>query len=360
MKILQITDTLRSGGKERQIVELLTYLSTKKDVTCELIIMSDNVHYTYIDDLNIKTYKVIRKQKKDVSIFFKFYKLFKETKPDVIHTWNSMCSVYVLGIKFVNGFLQNAPLTFNKQKREWIRARLTFPFSDRILSNSFTGLKAYNVPHGKGMCVHNGFNFERINNLEDKKSIKEKHNVKTEFVVGMVATFSGNKDYSTFINAAQMVLESRNDVTFIAVGDGDNFESCRNQVKSKFKNRIKFLGTQKNVESIVNIFDIGVLATFTEGISNTIMEYMALEKPVIVTDCEGNRELIIEGKTGLLVKSEDPLEMAQKTLLLLENKELAKNLGENGKKRLRSEFSLKKMGNELENLYRELRGDHAV
>lgn len=87
----------------------------------------------------------------------------------------------------------------------------------------------------------------------------------------MVATFSDKKDYTTFINAAQIVIESRDDVTFIAVGDGGNLESCKNLVKPEFQNRIKFLGRQKNVESIVNIFDVGVLATFTEGISNTIM-----------------------------------------------------------------------------------------
>ena len=60
LKILQITDSLTSGGKERQLVELLTYLSIRKDVTCELIIMSHDVHYTYINDLNVKTYQVIR------------------------------------------------------------------------------------------------------------------------------------------------------------------------------------------------------------------------------------------------------------------------------------------------------------
>jgi len=366
LKILQITDSLRSGGKERQLVELLTYLSTKKDVMCELITMSENVHYTYVEDLNIKTYQIIRKQRKDLSVFFKFYKLFKEARPDVIHSWNSMCSVYaipaakLLGIKFVNGFLRDAPPKFNIKRKEWLRAGLTFPLSDKILSNSCAGLNAYKVPARKGVCVHNGFNFERTNNLEDKNSIKEKYSIKTQFIVGMVATFSDKKDYVTFINAAQTVLESRDDVTFIAVGDGDNLDSCKNQVKPEFKNRIKFFGRQKDVESIINVFDIGVLATndkiHGEGISNTIMEYMALEKPVIATDCGGNRELVKDGETGILVKTTNSIEMAQKILLLLENEEMTKNFGRNGREKLKSEFNLEKMGNEFENLYRELLG----
>ena len=74
---MQITDSLGSGGKERQLVELLTFLSKKKDVTCELIIMSEDIHYTYVDDLNIKTYKIIRKQKKDLSVFLKFAQAYE-------------------------------------------------------------------------------------------------------------------------------------------------------------------------------------------------------------------------------------------------------------------------------------------
>ena len=57
-------------------------------------------------------------------------------------------------------------------------------------------------------------------------------------------------------------------------------------------------GKQKRVLNIVNIFDIGILATqqeiHGEGISNAVMEYMALQKPIIVTDCGGNRELVEE------------------------------------------------------------------
>ncbi len=365
LKILQIIDTLGSGGKERQLVEVLTFLSKRKDVICELIVMSDDIHYTYVDDLNIKIYQVIRKQKKDLSIFYKFYKLFDQIKPDVIHSWSSMCSIYaafsakLLGIRFVNGFLRDAPPNLSIKDRVWIRAKLTFPFSDKIAANTYAGLKAYNVPISKSVCLHNGFDFNRIKGLATKDLIRKKFDIQTKYVVGMVATFSDNKDYTTFINAAQSIIEYRDDVTFIAVGDGDNLESCKNLVKPEFQNRIKFLGRQKNVESIVNIFDMGILATndkiHGEGISNTIMEYMALEKPVIATDCGGNRELVKEGKTGLLVKAEDPLEMVQKISLLLENKEMTAGLGENGRKRLEFEFNLEKMGNEFLNLYNQMK-----
>jgi len=360
MKILQLIDTLRSGGKERQLVEVLKFLSREKDITSQLIVMSDDIHYNYIDDLNIKTWQIIRKYKKDLSVFYKFYKLFKETRPDIIHSWSSMCSVYavlaakILGIKFVNGSLRDVPPNFSIKNKEWIRAKLTFSFSDKIAANSYAGLKAYNVPENKGVCLHNGFDFNRIQGLDIKESVRKRFDIRTKFVVGMVATFSDKKDYATFVNAAHLILEKRDDVTFIAIGDGEYFEDIKKQIKPEFKNSIKMPGKQKRVLNIVNLFDIGMLTTYTEGISNVVMEYMALKKPVITTDCGGSRELVENNHTGFLVEPENPLEIEEKISLLLNNKKLSEEFGRNGFEKLKKEFSLKVMGREFLKLYREM------
>ena len=70
-------------------------------------------------------------------------------------------------------------------------------------------------------------------------------------------------------------------------------------------NKIIFLGKRSNVESIINIFDVGILLTNSkvhgEGISNSIMEYMALGKPVIATRGGGTNEVVIEGENGYLI-----------------------------------------------------------
>ena len=174
----------------------------------------------------------------------------------------------------------------------------------------------------------------------------------------MVASFSYRKDYPTFVYAAQSILSKKNDVTFICIGDGDLLEYCKLLVKPEYKKKIKFLGKQKDVESIINIFDVGVLATNSEvhgeGISNVIMEYMALGKPVVVTDCGGNRELVEDGKTGFIVKPKDPLEMAEKINFLLENRKLAAEFGLRGKERLKKYFNLETMGNNFLKLYKSL------
>ena len=360
MKILHFTDSLRAGGKERQLVELLKGLSLHKDIICELAIMSHNIHYTAVNNLGIKKHYLIRKNKKDPRILVKLYKLCKEFKPDIIHSWDSMTSVYavpvakMLGIKLINGMIRDsAPLKlFGKAH---VRSKITFPFSDRVVANSNAGLKAYNAPVRKSMCIYNGFDFNRIRNLQDKNTVRRKFNINTEKVVGMVATFSNNKDYDTFITAAQSILQARENVTFLAIGDGVNLEKCRKLVKTQFQDRFRFLGKQNNVESIINIFDVGVLSTNTkvhgEGISNSIMEYMALGKPVVATNDGGTSEIVVDKQTGYLVPSGSPDILANKVESLLEDPETAKQMGEAGRKRLLEVFSLDIMTQKLAELY---------
>ena len=171
-------------------------------------------------------------------------------------------------------------------------------------------------------------------------------------VVGMVAEFSDYKDFSTFIQAAQEVLARRRDVVFVAVGDGKNLNACRRMVSTDEKS-ILFLGERKDVETLVQRMDIGVLCTFTEGISNSVMEYMAAGRPVVVTNGGGSCELITDGVQGFLVPPAQPLAVAEKIELLAGDSVKARQMGLAGRKRIEQRFSIKQMTDATIRMYRE-------
>ena len=76
----------------------------------------------------------------------------------------------------------------------------------------------------------------------------------------------------------------------------------RNSVPGEFKDYFIFTGKLQQIESVISLFDIGVLlSTNGEGLSNVIMEYMALEKAVIATKLDGNTEILADGITGFLI-----------------------------------------------------------
>ena len=263
----------------------------------------------------------------------------------------------ILRIKFINAMIAGAPARLTAKRR--IRAMFTFPLSDIIQSNSYAGLEAYNVPQRKRSVVHNGFDFERMTDLKERDKVRAELGIQTEYVAGMVAGFRYHKDYESLVRAAQKILQERDDVTFVCVGGGPDLKRIRELAQGG--NRIIFTGKRSDVESIINTFDIGILLTdlerHGEGISNSIMEYMAAGKPVIATDGGATRELVIDGETGFLVPQKSPERLAETIEDLLNDDELRKNMGIMAKKRIQTEFDIDRMTREHAKLYDKLARD---
>jgi glycosyltransferase involved in cell wall biosynthesis len=179
----------------------------------------------------------------------------------------------------------------------------------------------------------------------------------TMTAVAMVASISPNKDYDRFVKVAQKVTAIRKDVTFIGIGgycDGD--DKYRNLVEiTRDKPRIIFSGVIDEVEALVNACDVGILfsnkAVHGEGISNSIMEYMALCKPVIANNAGGTGEILKDKVTGFLVDNEEEDELVQMVLDLIENEEKNRTFGKKGREIIENVFSLKKMGESFEKAY---------
>jgi glycosyltransferase involved in cell wall biosynthesis len=364
MKIILLCDSLIKGGKERRMIELIKGLSKEPGVHIELILFKNLIEYSEIYDLGIPLHIIERKPKHNPLTFWKVYKICREVRPDILHTWSSMSAIFafpskkLLNIKLLNGNIASAPRSLRIWNRDFFRAKLTFPFSDVIVGNSSAGLKAFKAPGSRSICIPNGFDFQRISNIEKAEVIKEKYKVGTHSVIGKIAAFSDRKDYDTFISAAQKVLQIRDDVIFFAIGDGPNFEKTKASVPSAIRDRIIFTGLMRNVESLINIFNIGVLSTNNdihgEGISNSILEYMALGKPVIATEGGGTNEIVVDKETGFLVPPKSPEILAGKILEMLDNPAKSNKMGILGEKRIKDYFSLDKMTREYFQLYSKL------
>ncbi len=358
MRILFFIEGLGSGGKERRLVELIKGLSNVPNFEMELVITKDNIHYKSIFNTGIMIHYTIRKNlKKDPRIFRKFYRIAKKFNPDVIHVWGNLAAIYAiptkifLKIPMINNQITDAPLkVYNSFKGH----NLTFPFSDLIIANSFAGIKTYNAPIKKSIVIYNGFDFNRLNNIKDKSLIREKYNIKTNYVVGMVASFNSKKDYDSYLKVANLILNKNEDVTFVCIGSGD-YSIHSQKVKIENKAKILFLGRLQNVEDVMNLCDIGVLTTYTEGISNAILEFMALKKPVVVAGEGGCSELIEDGNNGYLLNSKDINGLEKKINSILDDKNLAKEFGSNSFEIVKNKFNIKKMITKYIKVYDEFR-----
>jgi len=364
MRILHVTESLGRAGKERQIVELLRGLFPHRDIESFVAVTDEEEDRYEINREHAQIIQLFRRGKKDLRLFKSLYDLISSLKIDIVHSWSSMCSIYgapvakLCGAAFVNGFVRDAPPHMTLRNKHYLRGKLTIPFSDIVVANSRAGLAAYHIPERKGVCIYNGFNPERVLDLTDEAELRSMLEITTPHIVGMVANFTPNKDYEIFVEMACRICHLRDDVTFVAVGDGETLRQVRNSVPPEHSSRIKFLGRRKDVESITNLFTVGVLATNSrvhgEGISNAITECMALGKPVVATNDGGTPELVLEGQTGFLVPSHDAGALTDRVLKLLNNVELANHFGMEGRRRIETAFSLDAMTNAYLCLYRRV------
>lgn len=361
-RIVFFIGSLDAGGKERRLVELLTYLSSKGCYEMLVLLTSNVIHFQNFIALGIP-YQVLPKawQRNDPTVIYQFYKYCKMFKPDLIHTWGQMQSFYALptvaleSITLINSQITSAPPSINKLSLTRLLDRVIFTMSTVILSNSKAGLQSFKPPKHKSKVIYNGMNLNRFNLLENSCDVKTKYWIKTKYAVAMVASISPNKDYKMFYEVGLHVTALRDDITFIGLGDYLEGDHAYEQVRAVTHNnpRLIFAGNVSDVESLVNACDLGMLLSPNgEGISNAILEYMALGKPVIASNKGGTPEIVEHNVNGYLVEDHDTTEtIASYVIDLIDDKEKRAAFGKVSRNVIYDNFSIDRMGHAFEQVY---------
>lgn len=365
VKILFFIGSLNSGGKERRLIELLTYLDNTDQYELILVTKNKSTDFKKIFELRVQWVE-LGSLKSKLSNFTRFYQIAKQIDPLIIHTWGSVQTSTVLpyvllhkNVRLINSQITDATPKINK-RREFAN-RLNFLFSKAILSNSYAGIEVYNPPKNKTKVIYNGLNLMRFQNLVEPESIKKEFQIDKKFTVIMVASFSKNKDYKRFFEVGIALTKLRNDTIFIGIGffspNESQFFEQSVSLTNNYSNLRAIPGTTK-VESLVNVCDLGILFSNTEvhgeGISNSVIEYMALGKPIIANDAGGTKEVVRNGENGYLIHSESPVQIAVLIDNLLNDPNQMKSMGENSKNRILNDFTLSRMGEEFESVYRSV------
>ena len=370
MKILMVIDSLDKGGKERRMLELIKGLKKRgNQFDIYLLSLTDRIEYKYVYDLPIKFEVLKRNFKKDPTIVLKLKKIISDFSPDIIHSWSTMASVYISisnlfsGIPLINAVLADAPLHLNIFNKHYFRVKLTTPFSNIFVSNSKAGIASYKTPESKSVCIYNGIDFKRFENLRPVDDVRNEiigDKTGDIFVSAMVASFDERKDFETFVNAAIKMCFKNSAYTFILVGNGPTLEKLRNKVPEELINerRIIFTGKRDDVESILQIVDLGVLMTNAEnhgeGISNTIIEHMAMGKPVLASRGGGTDEVVKDNYNGYLIDSGNEDQLMGKMESLFNDRTLLESLGNQAREYARANFELEEKTAEYIELYRNL------
>jgi glycosyltransferase involved in cell wall biosynthesis len=235
---------------------------------------------------------------------------------------------------------------------------LTLKLADGVIANSQAGLTAHGISPLKGVVIYNGFDMERL-----KLCAKDVDHSTECFTVIMAARMTPQKDFRTFIQAAYEMNKLGMRAHFMVVGNGilrpELIKVGEDLVK---KGYLSFPEAGMEIIPFLNRANVGVLMTnqliHAEGISNTIMEYMACGLPVICNISGGNQEIVIENETGFLISSGDVQQLVEKLTFLYNNPIVSKKMGQAGYNRLISTFSGEKMVENMVTYYKSIMNLH--
>jgi glycosyltransferase involved in cell wall biosynthesis len=163
------------------------------------------------------------------------------------------------------------------------------------------------------------------------------------------------KDHPTFLRAARRVRAAVPDAAFVIAGEGELAQAMRETAAGLgLAEHAFFVGRCTDVARLLAVSAVCVLSSRAEGFSNSILEYMAAARPVVVTDVGGAREAVVEGETGHLVPPADDAQMADRIIGLLREPERAREMGARGRRRAEERFSCRAQLERTVDLYDRL------
>ena len=365
MKISYILESFGGGGKERRCLQLIQGLNAQGYNEIQVIIINGIVEYPELFNTSAKIIILDRCNRKLswLQTYREVKDIIIEFKPDIVQAWGvlsmGICSI----VRIFHKFKFICANVADCNKMSWYRpqtfiSHFSYFFADAVVGNSMAGLRAYNVPKNKAYCIYNGFNESRYDLVADidKQKLLDELQINTKYLVAMFARIDQFKDTNAFIELARNTLKDRDDVTFISVGKGIYYDKYKEETSNEDK--IRFIGFRSDVEQLMSITDVTILFSnfklHKEGVSNSIMESMALGTPVIATDDGGSPEIVNHGVNGFLVKEND-VKLASKYLSsLLDDKSKIQLFSKNAEDTIRSGFLLRTMVSNYLSLYQNL------
>lgn len=194
--------------------------------------------------------------------------------------------------------------------------------------------------------IYNGVDPERFENTAPDSLRSELEIPSSALILGMVANLSAVKDHATVIDCLSGLHRQDRRFHLVLAGDGALRVDLEKQVvDTGLEPFVHFLGRRSDVPTVLAGFDIFVLSSLTEGLSNSLLEAMASGKPVIATRVGGNPEVVVDGVTGVLIPPKDLDTLAREILRLADNPDLRIQMGQAGYQRVVEKFSIDAMVN---------------
>jgi len=203
--------------------------------------------------------------------------------------------------------------------------------------------------------IYNGVDLQRYNHQQPCCTLHEDYSIpEASPIVGVVARLEAEKGHRTLIEAWPLVLAAHPEAWLLVVGEGSERDSLEAQAASLgISGRVVFTGRREDVPAVTAALDISVLPSYREAQGLSVLEAMALSRPVVASEVGGIPEMIEDGVSGLLVPPNDHVALADAIVRLLSDHPYADMIAKRGHDLVHDRFCIELMVNSIETLYDE-------
>lgn len=378
INILFLTVQLgKIGGSERVIYDLVSNLDRE--------IFNPHVAWLVGHDvlkdfkkLDISLHYIPKIRKFDLKALNNIDMLIKDNCIQIVNAHHFMPMFYAYyGCKVAN----NIKL-FYTEHSQWEVERITgkWLYLGKLIFNKLDGIigvnkevsydiqSKFNLNSNKIRYIKNGVNIQAFVDNKIKNQIKRKIGiVGSEKLIGIVANLKINKNHIFLLRAFREVIEEigLGKVKLLIVGEGDinDPSNSENELRAyvdkyELNETICFLGYRSDIPDILSTLDIFCLTSVKEGLPVSLIEAMATGIPVIGSNVEGIREVIVPNENGFLVNLGDVIGLKNALLTLLNNEATCSKFGLNSQKFAAEKYSLNRCVEQYQNLFINSLGPH--
>lgn len=376
LNVLHIITKFELGGAQKSTLFIAALLDkTRYNLSIvssqDGILVCDALKIPKVDTTLLPALKRSIDPFQDLLALIKLTKFIKTKRFDIVHTHSSKAGILgrwaakFAGVPIILHTIHG--WSFHHRQNPLIRKlfvfleQITAKITDRLIAVSKSdikkGLDAGIGPKDKYALIRYGIPIREFSYCKvDVAKKKEKLGLKRDSpVVGMVACFKPQKAPQDFLKIAALVKNDFPEASFLLVGDGilrDKLEGLKNELG--LRNDLHLIGWRRDIPEIMSILDVLVLTSLWEGLPIVLLEGMASGLPIVATATAGAQETIRNEINGFLASYGDTGTMAQRVVALLENRALARKMGQEGKKLLDSSFELERMVGQTDELYQTL------
>lgn len=212
------------------------------------------------------------------------------------------------------------------------------------------------------MTVHDAIDLERfVPSQADRDRVRTELGLQPEsMAIGCVGRFSPGKGHEEFLEAAAILAPRFPQARFVIVGEesyGEKEYAARIRAMSGslgLHDVVVFAGYRNDMPDVMAAFDIFAFPSHAEAFGVVLIEAMAMEKPVVSTNCDGVLDIVVDGETGIYVHPRNSLELAEGLTRLIESPVLGERMGKAGRLRVERLFDQKRQIGRIEEVYEKL------